>query len=91
MSTSLSGRIRAKAALIDPNSYGRSDRSAAGRWFWEIDRLLLLLVSVLIGIGLIAVAAASPGRPSAIRADRCSSAACIISTGRSRGSRLACR
>jgi len=60
MSTSLSGRIRAKAALIDPNSYGRSDRSAAGRWFWEIDRVLLLLVSVLIGIGLIAVAAASP-------------------------------
>ena len=28
MSTSLSGRIRAKAALIDPNSYGRyTDKS----------------------------------------------------------------
>jgi cell division protein FtsW len=60
MSTSLSGRIRAKAAFADPSRYGRSDRSAAGRWFWEIDRVLLLLVSVLIGIGLIAVAAASP-------------------------------
>jgi cell division protein FtsW len=60
MSTSLSGRIKAKAAFADPNRYGRADRSAAGRWFWEIDRVLLLLVSVLIGIGLIAVAAASP-------------------------------
>ena len=39
---------------------GRSDRSALGRWFWEIDRVLLFLVAVLIAIGLIAVAAASP-------------------------------
>src|SRR3954468_588563 len=39
---------------------GRSDRSALGRWFWEIDKVLLVLVSVLIAIGLIAVAAASP-------------------------------
>jgi cell division protein FtsW len=60
MSTSISSRIKASAAFADPNRYGRSDRSAAGRWFWEIDRVLLLLVSVLIGIGLIAVAAASP-------------------------------
>jgi cell division protein FtsW len=42
------------------NRLGRSDRSAIGRWFWEIDRVLLLLVLVLISIGLIAVAAASP-------------------------------
>ena len=39
---------------------GRSDRSAFGRWFWEIDKVLLVLVAVLISIGLIAVAAASP-------------------------------
>jgi cell division protein FtsW len=39
---------------------GRADRSALGRWFWEIDLVLLALVTVLIGIGLIAVAAASP-------------------------------
>jgi len=58
--TTLTGRIKAKAALVDPNRYGRSDRSALGRWFWEIDRVLLLLLAVLIGIGLIAVAAASP-------------------------------
>ncbi|HET9355660.1 MAG TPA: putative peptidoglycan glycosyltransferase FtsW [Sphingomicrobium sp.] len=31
-----------------------------GRWFWEIDKVLLLMIMGLIGIGLIAVAAASP-------------------------------
>lgn len=39
---------------------GRADRSPLGTWFWEIDRVLLLLVTMLISIGLIAVAAASP-------------------------------
>jgi cell division protein FtsW len=57
---SISGKIKEKAALMDPGHYGRSDTSPIGRWFWEIDKVLLLLVSVLIGIGLIAVAAASP-------------------------------
>lgn len=60
MIKSISGQIKAKAALIDPDRYGRSDTSPIGRWFWEIDKVLLLLISVLIGIGLIAVAAASP-------------------------------
>src|SRR6476619_5120800 len=60
MIKTISGQIKAKAALIDPDRYGRSDTSAIGRWFWEIDKVLLLLVSVLIAIGLIAVAAASP-------------------------------
>jgi cell division protein FtsW len=57
---SISGQIRAKAARFDPSTYGRSDTSAVGRWFWEIDKVLLLLLALLIGIGLIAVAAASP-------------------------------
>jgi cell division protein FtsW len=39
---------------------GRGDRSPLSLWFWEIDRVLLLLVAVLISVGLIAVAAASP-------------------------------
>ena len=60
MIKSISGRIKAKAALMDPGHYGRSDTSDMGRWFWEIDKVLLLLLAVLIGIGLIAVAAASP-------------------------------
>jgi cell division protein FtsW len=60
MIKTIKGQIKAKAALMDPNHYGRSDTSAIGRWFWEIDKVLLLLITVLIAIGLIAVAAASP-------------------------------
>ena len=51
----MGGMGKAKGA-----KFGRSDRSPIGRWFWEIDKVLLLLVAVLIAIGLIAVAAASP-------------------------------
>lgn len=43
-----------------PPRLGRSDQSTIGLWFWEIDRMLLLLVLILISIGLISVAAASP-------------------------------
>ncbi len=39
---------------------GRSQKGPIGEWFWEIDRVLLLLVTMLISIGLLAVAAASP-------------------------------
>jgi len=60
MIKTISGQLKAKAALIDPDRYGRSDTSQIGRWFWEIDKVLLLLITVLIAIGLIAVAAASP-------------------------------
>jgi cell division protein FtsW len=60
MIKTIKGQIKAKAALVDPSRYGRSDTSAIGRWFWEIDKVLLLLVTCLIAIGLIAVAAASP-------------------------------
>ena len=59
MTSLISDRLKARMT-VDANRYGRSDRSPASRWFWEIDRVLLLLVAVLIGIGLIAVAAASP-------------------------------
>lgn len=36
------------------------ERTALAIWFWEIDRVLLSLIAVLIAIGLVAVAAASP-------------------------------
>lgn len=36
------------------------ERTPLGVWFWEIDRVLLSLIVVLIAIGLVAVAAASP-------------------------------
>ncbi len=39
---------------------GRGDRSPLGAWFWDVDRVLLLLTFFLIAIGLLAVAAASP-------------------------------
>lgn len=55
----ISDKLKARMT-VDANRYGRADRSAVGRWFWEIDRVLLFLIAVLIGIGLIAVAAASP-------------------------------
>lgn len=38
----------------------RNNRSALGRWFWTIDRPLLVMVLMLIGFGALAVAAASP-------------------------------
>jgi cell division protein FtsW len=60
MNQTITGRIKATTAWADPSRYGRSDRSATGRWFWEIDRVLLFMLALLIGCGLIAVAAASP-------------------------------
>lgn len=42
------------------NRLGRGDRSPLGVWFWELDRVLLALMMVLIAVGLLAVAAASP-------------------------------
>ncbi len=42
------------------NRLGRGDRSPLGVWFWELDRVLLALMLVLVAIGLLAVAAGSP-------------------------------
>ncbi|KAB7644462.1 peptidoglycan glycosyltransferase FtsW [Polymorphobacter fuscus] len=41
-------------------TFSRGDRTALGRWFWTVDKLLVTLVLVLIACGIIAVAAASP-------------------------------
>ena len=72
--------------------FGRSDRSAVGRWFWEIDRVLLLLAAILIAIGLIAVAAASPAAGArVIRAATSISRRSIISGASSSGSWSRCR
>ncbi|WP_310496017.1 putative peptidoglycan glycosyltransferase FtsW [Sandarakinorhabdus sp.] len=43
-----------------PAAFSRGDRSPFGRWFWTIDKGLLLLVIALMVVGIIAVAAASP-------------------------------
>jgi len=59
MTTALArGTARMRSTIA--NRLGRADQSAFGKWFWEIDRVLLMLVLVLISVGLIAVAAASP-------------------------------
>jgi len=54
--------VRADRSLIAKvkSRGGRGDRSPLGTWFWDIDRMLLLLTLFLIAIGLVAVAAASP-------------------------------
>ena len=57
-------RRQALWARVKPRG-GRGDRSPIGMWFWDIDRVLLLLALLLIAIGLLAVAAASPA--SALR------------------------
>lgn len=38
----------------------RGDRSAIGRWFWTIDKTLLIIIFALVAAGIVAVAAASP-------------------------------
>ena len=48
------------AASMRQSMFSRTNTGPIGRWFWEIDKVLLVLVAVLIVIGLIAVAAASP-------------------------------
>jgi len=58
------GRRQALWARVRPRG-GRGDRSTLGMWFFDIDRVLLLLALLLIAIGLLAVAAASPA--SAVR------------------------
>ena len=86
MIKTISGHLKAKAALIDPDRYGRSDTSAMGRWFWEIDKVLLLLLAVLIGIGLIAVAAASPAASRTARSSVSHSATSMCGDKRDRKS-----
>ncbi len=51
---------------------GRGDRSPLGVWFWELDRVLLSLILVLIAIGLIAVAAGSPATAKRLSTDTAS-------------------
>ena len=38
----------------------RGDRSTIGRWFWTIDKTLLIIIFALVAAGIVAVAAASP-------------------------------
>ena len=39
----------------------RADTSIIGRWWWSVDRVTLLAIAVLIGIGYVLALAATPG------------------------------
>lgn len=54
------GPIIPRRKAVVSRQHVRDKHPQLGLWFWEIDRVLLLLVTLLISIGLIAVAAASP-------------------------------
>ncbi|WP_446653570.1 FtsW/RodA/SpoVE family cell cycle protein [Blastomonas sp.] len=56
----LSGKRAYKLPRNLGRRLGRSDRSQLAIWFWELDRVLLAMIMMLIAIGLIAVQAASP-------------------------------
>lgn len=43
-----------------PLRLGRADDHFLARWFWTIDKKLVTLIFILIGFGMVAVAAASP-------------------------------
>ena len=60
VTVSMSAAAARRKARAGTPRLGRADRSPLGTWVGEIDRLLLLLVLMLVSIGLIAVAAASP-------------------------------
>ena len=49
---------------------GRGDGSALGTWFWDIDRVLLLLALLLMAVGLVAVGAASPSAAQRYSGDK---------------------
>jgi cell division protein FtsW len=42
-------------------SLSRADTSVIGRWWWSVDRVTLLALAVLIGVGYVLALAATPG------------------------------
>ncbi|WP_235902809.1 FtsW/RodA/SpoVE family cell cycle protein [Sandarakinorhabdus oryzae] len=55
-----SDRMRSSAGRPLAAALTRGDRSAIGRWFWTIDKTLLIIIFALVAAGIVAVAAASP-------------------------------
>ena len=64
---------------VEASRFGRSGTSRARPLVLEIDKVLLLLLAVLIAIGLVAVAAASPAAGQRYRAARAQFSGSIIS------------
>lgn len=53
-------QLDSRYRTVPGSAFSRGDRSRFGRWFWTIDKMLLLLILALIAAGITAVAAASP-------------------------------
>ena len=51
-------------------SLSRADTSTLGRWWWSVDRLTLLAITVLIGFGYVMMLAASPAVAERIHVGR---------------------
>jgi len=56
----LTPAVRASGALLSPVPVRRRWRDALRIWWREIDKLLVLLIGLLMAVGIVAVAAASP-------------------------------
>lgn len=69
----------------------RGDRSTIGRWFWTIDKTLLIIIFALVAAGIVAVAAASRPLPAGFRAPRCALTISISSIASWVGWRWVCR
>ena len=42
------------------STFARTDTSMVGRWWWTVDRWMLVVVALLIGTGFVLTMAASP-------------------------------
>ena len=52
------------------SDFTRADNSVLGRWWWTVDRLTLVSIAVLIGVGYVMMLAASPAVAERIRISR---------------------
>jgi cell division protein FtsW len=50
-------------------SFARTDNSVIARWWWTVDRWMLLALALLVGLGLVMIMAASPAVASRIGLD----------------------
>ncbi len=50
-------------------TFGRTDTSTLGRWWWTVDRITLAALLLLVGIGMLLTMAASPAVAERIGAD----------------------
>ena len=50
-------------------TFGRTDTSTLGRWWWTVDRITLAALLLLVGIGMLLTMAASPAVAERIGVD----------------------